>query len=98
MAGRKVLIASAAGLWLYWQVDISMGVGCYLRRIDQDGQNAVDKCPVREIITLVVVHDCAKGVVGIPDVDRCGVAALDADRWGSGRSGNPPLDRSAARP
>jgi len=24
MAGRKVLIASAAGLWLYWQVDISI--------------------------------------------------------------------------
>jgi hypothetical protein len=23
MAGRKVLIASAAGLWLFWQVDIS---------------------------------------------------------------------------
>ena len=76
------------------------GIGRHVRCVYQNisRENTVDKYPVREIITLVVVHDCAKVVVGIPDVDRCGVVALDVDRWGSGRSGNPPLDRSAARP
>jgi hypothetical protein len=50
-----------------------------LRRIDQDvsGQNAVDKCPAREIITLVVMHDYAEVGVGIANVDSRRIVALD---------------------
>jgi hypothetical protein len=59
--------------------DVVDGVGCYLRRIDQDvsGQNAVDKCPAREIITLVVMHDYAEVGVGIANVDSRRIVALD---------------------
>jgi hypothetical protein len=62
----------------------------YLRRVDQNisRENAVDECPIRQIVALVVVHDCAKVGVGVANVDCCRIVALDADRWGSGRPGN----------
>ena len=37
---------------------------------------------------LVVMHDCAKVVVGVANIYGGRIAALDADRWGSSRSGN----------
>jgi hypothetical protein len=41
--------------------DVVDGVGCYLRRVDENvsGQNAVDECAVRQVVALVVMHDCA---------------------------------------
>jgi hypothetical protein len=47
--------------------DVVDSVGRYLRRVDQDvsGQDAVDECPVRQIVALVVMHDGAEVHVGI---------------------------------
>jgi hypothetical protein len=47
------------------------GVRCYLRCVDQDvsGKDTVDEGAVREIVTLDVVHDCAKVGVGVANVD-----------------------------
>jgi hypothetical protein len=72
--------------------DVVYRVRCDLRRIDQDvsGQNTIDESAVGQVVALVVINDCAKVGVDIADVNYRGIVALDADRWGSGRSGNPP--------
>ena len=49
-------------------------------------------------MSLVVGHDCAKVGVGVANVDRCRIIALDVDRWGSAGSGDGArkLDRDLA--
>ena len=81
-AGRGVALSVGSNV-----VD---GVGGDLRRVDEDvaDERAIQKCFVAEVMALVVVHDCAELGVGVADVDRCGIAALDVDGWGSGRSRN----------
>ena len=51
--------------------DVVDVVGRYVRRVDQDvsGKDTVDEGAIREIVTLVVVHDCAKVGVGVANVD-----------------------------
>src|SRR5664280_891125 len=70
--------------------DVVDGVGCHLRGVDDDVAHecAVQEGFVAEIMALVVGDDGAKVGVGIANVDRCGISALNVDRWGSGRPGN----------
>lgn len=58
-----------------------------------------DRTPLMKV-ALVVVHYCREVRVGIADIDRSWIAALDLDLWGSGGAGDSKrrrctyLDRS----
>ena len=61
--------------------DVVDGVGGYLRCVDQNisREGTVDEGAVRQIVALVVMHDCAEIGVGVADVDGGGIATLDVD-------------------
>jgi hypothetical protein len=77
--------------------DVVDGVGGELRGVDQNipRENAVDEGAVREIVPLVVGDDRADVVVGVANLDCRWIVAQDADRRGSGRSGNRGRRRRA---